>query len=191
MKRVFTLPTPRIEDLTTDRLQLRPFTLADAATVVQLAGDWEVAKMMAPVPYPYPLSVAEEWIASHPRLAAEGLEVTYGLWSENNLIGSITFENRGDDVAGLGYWIGRQYWNRGYVSEAIARIIRYAFEDLDQPELTTQLFADNATSAHVLEKAGFQLVRETEGWSEARRKICPKLEYHLTRQHWQAQKRRL
>lgn len=191
MKRVFTLPTPKIEQLTTERLQLRALTREDANNVARLMNDWEVARMIAPVPYPYPVCLALEWIASHTKLAADGLEITYGIWHKSGLVGSITIENRGDDSVGLGYWIGRQYWNQGYASEAINRAVEYAFNDLKQPELTTQLFADNTASAHVLEKADFHFVRKTEGWSEARGDICPKLEYCLTRTHWQAQKRRL
>jgi RimJ/RimL family protein N-acetyltransferase len=188
MKRVFTLPEGGEPVLKTARLTLRAFRLEDANTVCHLAGEWEVARMMAPVPHPYPLSFAETWIASHRKCAAQGTDLTFAIWQGNRLIGSINIENRGDDTTGIGYWIGKEYWRNGYASEAVAAILSYAFDELGINLLLTDLFADNVASARVLERAGFTFLREKSGWSEARQETCPKCEYRLTQARWQAQK---
>jgi RimJ/RimL family protein N-acetyltransferase len=188
MKRVFTLPGSTQPVLKTERLTLRAFMLEDAETVCRLAGEWEVARMMAPVPYPYPLSFAETWIASHRKGAAEGTDLTFAIWRSDRLIGSINIENRGDDTTGIGYWIGKEYWSKGYASEAVAEVLSYTFDELGINLLLTDLFADNVASARVLEKAGFTFSKEKSGWSEARQETCPKCEYRLTQARWQAQK---
>lgn len=51
--------------LTTRRLILRPFTLADAPMVQKLCGAYKVAAKTLSVPHPYPDGMAEAWIASH------------------------------------------------------------------------------------------------------------------------------
>ncbi len=188
MKRVFTMPSDTQPVLKTERLTLRAFKLEDAETVCHLAGEWEVARMMAPVPYPYPRSFAETWIASHRKCAVAGTDLTFAIWQGDRLIGSINIENRGDDTTGIGYWIGKEYWRRGYASEAVAAVLSYAFGELGINLLLTDLFADNLSSARVLEKAGFLFHKEKSGWSEARQETCPKREYRLTQERWQAQK---
>ncbi len=188
MKRVFTMATDEQPVLETERLTLRAFSIEDAETVSLLAGEWDVARMMAPVPYPYPLSFAKDWIKSHVAGALAGTDMTFAICLSDGLIGSVNIENRGDDTTGIGYWIGKQHWNNGYVSEAVTEILRYAFDDLTINLLTTELFADNLASARVLEKAGFTFAQEKSGWSEARQETCPKREYRLTKARWQAQK---
>ncbi len=188
MKRVFTMPGEKQPVLKTERLTLRAFTIEDAETTAKLAGEWDVASMMAPVPYPYPVSFARDWIESHQASAMGGTDMTFAIWLADTLIGSINVENRGDDTTGIGYWIGKTFWNKGYITEAVAEILRYAFDILSINLLTTELFADNLASARVLEKAGFTFHQETSGWSEARKETCPKREYRLTKARWQAQK---
>ncbi len=58
--------------LTSQRLTLRPFTLADAEKVAELAGDWRIADTTEAVPHPYGLELAEQWIVSHLPLGCAG-----------------------------------------------------------------------------------------------------------------------
>jgi ribosomal-protein-alanine N-acetyltransferase len=51
--------------LTSDRLLLRPFTLADAPDVQRLAGDRDIASTTLNIPHPYEDGVAETWIGGH------------------------------------------------------------------------------------------------------------------------------
>ena len=43
---------------------LRPLRPEDAAALHRLVNDWEVAKTLARVPFPYPRDLADDWIAS-------------------------------------------------------------------------------------------------------------------------------
>ncbi|MDZ7376443.1 MAG: GNAT family N-acetyltransferase, partial [candidate division KSB1 bacterium] len=60
-----------IPELKTNRLTLRPFTLADAPMVQKLAGEYEVARRTLNIPYPYEDGVAEKWISKHADLFAK------------------------------------------------------------------------------------------------------------------------
>jgi hypothetical protein len=51
-------PIPNLE---TERLKLRPFSLADAADVQRLAGDRSIADTTLHVPHPYKDGDAEKW----------------------------------------------------------------------------------------------------------------------------------
>lgn len=75
------------------------------------------------------------------------------------LIGGITLSNvrRGvTQSASLGYWVGLPYQGRGVMSEAVARIADYAFDELTLHRIEAASLPDNIASIRVLEKCGFQ-----------------------------------
>ena len=51
--------------LDTERLILRPFTLADADAVTAIVSDREIAANTLSIPHPYDRSMAEKWLATH------------------------------------------------------------------------------------------------------------------------------
>ena len=72
--------------ITTERLLLRPLTRADLEDVVTLVGDYEVSKMLVPVPYPYSDEDAEDFLA----MDAEGaLDLLWMIEFEDRLAGAI------------------------------------------------------------------------------------------------------
>ncbi len=75
------------------------------------------------------------------------------------LLGAITLDNirRGPSQAGtLGYWIGQAYARRGYMREAIAGVVAYAFASLDLSRIEAACLPENAPSRGLLEKSGFK-----------------------------------
>lgn len=75
------------------------------------------------------------------------------------LMGAITLDNirRGPAQSGtLGYWIGQQYARHGYMSEAIAAVVHYAFERMDLSRLEAACLPENKASRGLLERAGFK-----------------------------------
>jgi ribosomal-protein-alanine N-acetyltransferase len=75
------------------------------------------------------------------------------------LIGAITLDNirRGPAQSGtLGYWIGHHYARHGYMSEAIAAMVHYAFERMDLSRLEAACLPENKASRGLLERTGFK-----------------------------------
>lgn len=58
--------------------------------------------------------------------------------------------------AEIGYWLGRDYWGRGIISEAVEAIVRHAFDDLGKNTLIIGFFDGNDKSRRVAEKCGFR-----------------------------------
>ena len=116
--------------LGTERLLLRPLEPGDAAAVRRLAGEWEVARFLAQVPYPYSPEAAAEWVNHTRRGLTAGSEVTLAITRkvDGMLIGAIgiTLSLHGRSGA-LGYWIGRPFWGAGFASEAAAAMLGHAF----------------------------------------------------------------
>lgn len=147
-------------DLETERLILRPFTAADAADVRRLAGDRRVSETTAAVPHPYPEGAAEAWIATHELAYEERLEASFAIARRdgNTLVGAMSL--LGIDMpkrqAEVGYWIGCDFWRRGYASEALRRLVAFAHHELGLTRLFGRCLAVNPASGHVMRNAGLQ-----------------------------------
>ena len=142
--------------LVTDRLLLRPFTLADASEVQRLAGDYEVASCSLEIPYPYPDGAAEAWIATHRPGFEKGMHVIYAVTRDGDLVGAagLVEVNRRHGRAELGYWVARHYWGRGYATEAARAVIEYGFSVLGLHRVYAMHFSRNPASGRVMEKCG-------------------------------------
>jgi [ribosomal protein S5]-alanine N-acetyltransferase len=147
-------------DLVTSRLKLRAFSLADAAEVQRLAGDAAVADMTMAIPHPYPDGAAEEWISSHEIGFSTKREVTYAVTRQEDgcLLGAVALLgiSQKDARCELGYWIGREYWSRGYCTEAAARLVVFAYEHLSATRIVARCLARNPASARVMVKLAMQ-----------------------------------
>lgn len=145
--------------LTTARLSLRPFTLADAATIQRLAGDKEVASTTLNIPHPYEEGLAEQWISTHQAQYEQGLAAIFAitLRAEGTLIGAIGLGfNRSHEQAELGYWIGKPYWNRGYCTEAARAVVQYGFETCSLHRIHASHLRRNPASGRVMQKLGMR-----------------------------------
>jgi 8-oxo-dGTP diphosphatase len=148
--------------LTTERLRLRPLRADDAASLHRLVNDWEVAKTLARVPFPYPRDLADEWIASTRAQIAAGtawhLAVTREEDGTEALLGCVglTLDAKNPREAELGYWIGRRHWGQGLGPEAAGRLAHWALANLEIDRLVASALVDNERSAAVLRRIGFK-----------------------------------
>jgi ribosomal-protein-alanine N-acetyltransferase len=146
--------------LSTPRLTLRPFALSDAKRVQLLAGTREVTSVTALIPYPYPDGLAESWISRHAEIATKGLglQLAICLKDSKELIGCISLEgiSTSNRKAEIAYWVGVEYWNKGYCSEAAQVLIQYAFQTLNLNKITSRHMAVNPASGKVMLKNGMK-----------------------------------
>jgi ribosomal-protein-alanine N-acetyltransferase len=147
---------PRLE---TERLLLRFFDLSDAERVRELAGDKEIADRTTNIPHPYQKEMAEEWISTHQIKFESGECVHFAiiLKATQELIGAIGLMiDKSFNRAALGYWIGKEYWNEGYCTEAARAVLEYGFNQLLLHKITSSHFARNPSSGKVMRKIGMK-----------------------------------
>ena len=158
---------PAFAPLATERFVLRPLRAEDAAELHRLVNDWDVAKMLARVPFPYPRELADEWIASTLDQIAEGTAYHLAIAQPEDaggaLLGCVGLTlDRGARSAELGYWVARRNWGQGIAPEAAGRLLRWALANLDIDRITASALIDNARSAAVLTRIGFRPAGEGE-----------------------------
>ena len=131
---------------------MRPFSLDDAPAVQELASAPEVAYGTLLIPHPYPDGAAADWIATHGSDDALHFAIVA---KDAAVAGAITLGlERAHVRAGVGYWIGVPYWNRGYATEALRAVVAYGFDTLGLNRIYAYHFVRNAASGRVLQKAG-------------------------------------
>ena len=65
----------------------------------------------------------------------------------------------------IGYWCRSSQTGKGYISEAVARITRFAFEDLLANRVEIHADSENSKSWKIPERLGFQLEGELRNFS--------------------------
>ena len=117
-----------------------------------------------------------------------GTAYGFGIFVGKALAGEINLSSirRGPLQSGdVGYWIDRQHAGNSFMSEAVAGILRFAFEDLDLHRVEIDIIPRNHRSRRVMEKLSIReeglalrLVEINGVWEDHVR-------YAMTAEEWQ------
>lgn len=149
-------------ELETKRLILRKHKKSDWKDLVEGIGNYDVAKMLTTVPYPYTRKNAEDYIQKALKRWRKKPITDYvfviELKSEKKVIGSIGLHkiNFFHGVGTTGSWINKKYWRNGYVTEAKIAINDFAFNKLKLRRIESGAFTDNKASNAVQLSVGYK-----------------------------------
>lgn len=169
--------------LQTERLILREATVDDAPAYALGIGEYGVARYLTPVPYPYTLAMATDWLRQAPAATAERAMLLIELPGKG-VIGCVTI------IDELGYWIARRHWNRGYATEAARALIDWHFAGGSEEAVTSSAQNDNHASLAVLRKLGFVPTGREMRFSQALQHNVEHVVSRLGRHDWQEGRRR-
>ena len=139
----------------TQRLKLRPWSQDDYLQLYKLASDKDVGPDCGWYPHK---DINESQTVLKDILMSEG---TYAivLKETNEVIGNISLYDsefcENNKQKEIGFWLGKDYWGKGYMSEACTYIIDYSFNVLNLEKLWCGHFDYNIKSAAVQKKCGF------------------------------------
>ena len=139
---------------------IRPWRMSDAMDLAAALSDPVILNNLRDgLPYPYTEKDAEDYITA--MLCADKSAVfAYAICLEDRAVGSIGAFRQSNihfRTAELGYYLAREYWGRGIVTEAVRQLCERVFAQTDILRIYAEPFSDNVGSRRVLEKAGFQL----------------------------------
>ena len=143
--------------LETRRLLLRKITLDDAPAVFAYASDPQVPVYMPWQPHQ---SIAEtyEYLAHVIGRYQQGWPSPWGIVFKDDarLIGTCGYGSWEPEHrrAEIGYVLHREYWGRGYMSEAVRAIIDFGFRRMALNRIEARCEVPNIGSARVMEKVG-------------------------------------
>ena len=149
------------------RIMLRHWSETDADSLFALASDPEVAEA---APFPVhcdreeSLRVIREVFCAH-----ESYAIVFR--HDNKLMGCINVfpDKKGEDVytsrtVKLGYWLGRPFWGKGFMTEAVKALCSHCFHSgrFTCEGVVGMTSPGNLRSRRVMEKSGFRLVEEND-----------------------------
>ena len=130
----------------------------DQERLIPLADDYEVWMNLSDrFSHPYTRANAEAWVS---RQTGKSPVVDFAICDAAGPVGGIGFQTRTDDLrhsAALGYWLGKPFWGRGVMTNAVKTMTAYGFETLGLVRIDARVSKGNDASARVLEKAGYKL----------------------------------
>jgi ribosomal-protein-alanine N-acetyltransferase len=145
-------------NLQTQRLFLRPIQLHDAADIFAARGDAEVMRY-----WDWPPQESVEQVRGI--IAAHHAEIESGatLWwvaalsPRGPAIGEcdLSHIDLHHKRAEVGFLFRRDAWGQGYAREAMARVLRFGFEEMELERLWARCHDGNAASRRLLEALGF------------------------------------
>ena len=146
--------------LESERLILRRFAIDDAQAMYEnWANDDEVTKFLT-WPTPSDVSVSKSVINSWLELYQKPEHYSWAIVLKeiDEPIGSIAAVEQRDDtkMVHIGYCIGRKWWNKGYTSEALNKLIHFFFEEVGVNRIESRYDLRNPNSGKVMHKCGLQ-----------------------------------
>ena len=144
--------------LETDRLILRRFRLDDAMDMYQnWASDPEVTRFLTWPTYETPETadmILKVWNDHYQK--PDFYQWAIEMKEIGQPIGSISVVHLNDQVtsAEIGYCIGRTWWHQGIMSEALARVIRFLFDEVGMNRVEAKHDVNNPNSGKVMQKCG-------------------------------------
>lgn len=143
--------------LRTERLVLRAMRMEDAEDFHHIYADPETMKYWSDRPA-VDLEESRQRVREDVEAMAKGKMLFWSVCLDGEVIGKcVLFQfSLKNKRAELGYVMRREFWGQGLMTEALAEVIRHAFEDLDLHRLEADTDPKNRGSLRLLEKLGFE-----------------------------------
>lgn len=102
-------------------------------------------------------------------------------------IGSVSIVRQRDDIgeAEIGYCIGRCWWHCGIMTEALAAVIDFLFNEVGMNRISARHDPDNPNSGGVMKKCGMKYEGTTRSSDRNNQGICDAVHYAILRSDWQ------
>ncbi len=177
--------------LATARLILRRLKTSDAPDMFEYASDQEVARYVMWDAHKalddslifimwtldrYQKDEAGEW----------GIE----LKESSRLIGSMGFVklDEANSCASIGYALANRYWGQGIMTEAVERLIEFAFGEMNLNRVEAVHFLPNEASGRVMQKAGMKYEGILRQRMYSKNKYWDVKQYAIIREDWESRK---
>lgn len=151
-----------IPSITTARLVLRPFDLADCEALFKITQEENIFRYF-PTQGAWQMEKVERYINHQ---LAHWKKYGYGHWAvtmreTGQLMGwdGLEFLPDSNEIE-VGYLFSKQFWGKGFASEATKSIVKFGIENVGIQEIIGLTHPENIASQHVLEKSGLMFTRQ-------------------------------
>lgn len=166
--------------LETDRLILRPFAYEDGNDFYAIVAHPENLPFIFPTLQDKNLALAT--------MVEKFMRSPLGNWAlidkaSGRMIGALCFEKLEERQlsAELSYFLKKDYWGQGFMTEAVKNLVFLAFYEIGLKEITIITHEENIASQMVAQKTGFVQVEQYRGSDRYSHKMRNYLKFSLKR----------
>ena len=176
------------QTLETPRLILRKAVKTDALPMFHnWASDPEVTKYLTWQTYLHvneAHKILDIWIKEYEK--PEFYQWMIELKDLNQPIGSISVVHCNDQIAEMevGYCIGRPWWHKGIMTEALSAVIDFLFTKVGVDRITAKHDTNNPRSGGVMKKCGMIYEGTTRSSDKNNQGICDTANYSIAYSDW-------
>ena len=147
-----------METQETERLILRPFVESDFDAVHSYASCYDNVKYMewGPNEEADTRAFISRAISKSTELPCRDYQYAAVLKATSRLIGACNIGLFGEDAAGIGWILHRDYWKQGLGTEMGSFLLRFGFADLKLRRITARCDSENYGSYQVMERNGMR-----------------------------------
>ena len=140
------------------RFVLRPYRKSDIDSLVKIMNDKHFSRFMATIPYPYKRKDAKDWIKKCINSAKKKnkFRVCFALDIDGKVVGGLSLDAIDRHKAEIGYSIGKDFWSKGIMTEAVKLVTNFGFKKLKLKRIYAYVFSKNKASIKVLEKNAYK-----------------------------------
>jgi len=146
-------------NIETDRLILRAFRSDDLDELVAILSDWNVTQWLSNnIPFPFTRRDGEKLLENDIDDFAESDNVRFSIIEKKTMrhMGGIRLFSLKSQQCEVGYWLGPDFWNRGFASEVLGAVINWIKSEATVRQLIATTTKKNIASQKLLEKHGFE-----------------------------------
>jgi len=137
-------------------IEFKEYSIEHMESLVRLLNNPNVERWLLSVPNPYTQSDADDFITYAISAKDNPDRMIFAIEAGGVHVGGIGLHVNQNYHAEVGYWIGEEYWNRGYGTEALKKILTIAFDELRLGRVQAVVFEGNDASERLLFKCGFE-----------------------------------
>lgn len=165
------------------RIVLRLFNDSDINDVFEYASDNEVVEFLTWTVHPnieHTRNRFKDFFINKPgKFAIELIE-------EEKCIGCIDLRvDANNDKASFGYVLNRKYWNKGFMTEALAAIINFSFTTLKLNRIESTHYVGNEKSGKVMYKCGMKYEGLGKKEVKIKEKYMDVIHFGLLKEDWE------
>ena len=138
---------------------LRPFKKPDYKVLARKINHKDIYRYTLHIPYPYKTSDAVKWlnriVNQYKRKSPTNFHLAVDIDSEVSGCVSLMKIEPGHK-AEIGYWLAKEYWGQGIMSNAVSKILTLGFREFKLKKVYAYVFLNNKGSYKVLIKNGFK-----------------------------------
>ena len=149
----------------TNRLVIKAITTEYKSSLLKEIGNWEVAKWLSRVNYPYSEKDFNDWLV----IASQG-DLNLNIFKNNLLVGGIGLSPCENNFYELGYWIAEKYWGKGFATESVYEFLKFARNEHGYKNFKATVKYNNTASLVILKKIGFKIFGDAQIYSLSNKK---------------------